>query len=228
MIIAIWIVSLILAAPVAVFSHVMKVEKANIAVCFPFPEEDVLYYPQINTILKALIFYFLPLSIITVFYVLMARFLWVDSHIPEGLTMWNRQESRKKVAKIVLFFVVIFAICFLPNHVHQLFFWCVFELNPNIEYTVPWRILRPIGFSLTFLNSCINPIALYFVSGVFRDQFNKNLFCCCHSEFTESQQERINRLRQESSRILSTTLRATDTIVTASNPNTDRSHVSAI
>ncbi|KAK9751568.1 hypothetical protein QE152_g4922 [Popillia japonica] len=45
------------------------------------------------------------------------------------------------------------------------------------EYDDFWHALKIIGFCLSFLNSCVNPVALYCVSGVFRQYFNKYLFC---------------------------------------------------
>lgn len=88
----------------------------------------------------------------------------------------------------------MFFICFFPYHVFALWFF----LNPNMErdYDDFWHALKIIGFCLrytnnkiqnswfimllihySFMNSCVNPVALYCVSGVFRQYFNKYLFC---------------------------------------------------
>lgn len=82
--------------------------------------------------------------------------------------------ARKKVAKTVLAFVLVFAVCFLPNHVFMLWFY----YNPRSmdEYNVFWHVLRIVGFCLCYSNSCINPIALYLVSGTFRKHFDRQLF----------------------------------------------------
>ena len=80
-------------------------------------------------------------------------------------------KARKKVAKMVMAFVVIFAICFFPQHVFMLWFY----LHPTAEkdYNAFWHIFRIVGFVLAFANSCINPIALYLVSGSFRKYFKR-------------------------------------------------------
>lgn len=82
--------------------------------------------------------------------------------------------ARKKVARTVLAFVLVFAICFLPHHIFMLWFY----INPSStdEYNTFWHVLRMIGFCLYFSNSCINPIALYLVSGTFRKHFDQQLF----------------------------------------------------
>lgn len=82
--------------------------------------------------------------------------------------------ARKKVAKTVLAFVLVFAVCFLPNHVFMLWFYN----NPRSteEYNIFWHVLRIVGFCLCYSNSCINPIALYLVSGTFRKHFDRQLF----------------------------------------------------
>lgn len=74
--------------------------------------------------------------------------------------------ARKKVAKMVLAFVVIFVICFGPYHAFMLWF----HLNPRAkdEFDEAWHAFRIMGFCLSFFNSCVNPIALYFISGTFR------------------------------------------------------------
>lgn len=82
--------------------------------------------------------------------------------------------ARKKVAKTVLAFVLVFAVCFLPNHIFMLWFYT----NPKSteEYNIFWHVLRIVGFCLCYSNSCINPIALYLVSGTFRKHFDRQLF----------------------------------------------------
>lgn len=85
--------------------------------------------------------------------------------------------ARRKVARTVVAFVFVFAVCFLPHHVFSLWF----HLNPasKDEYNTFWHVLRIVGFCLCYSNSCINPIALYLVSGTFRKHFDRTLFWWC-------------------------------------------------
>jgi hypothetical protein len=85
--------------------------------------------------------------------------------------------ARKKVAKTVLAFVLMFAVCFLPHHVFMLWFYNYPKSTD--EYNTFWHVLRIVGFCMSFINSCINPIALYLVSGTFRKYFDRQLFRWC-------------------------------------------------
>lgn len=80
-----------------------------------------------------------------------------------------------QVAKISLCFVLIFAVCFFPNHVVMI--WLYFHPTAHQNYNDFWHLFKLFGYVLTFVNSCLNPIALYFVSGVFRSYF-KAYICC--------------------------------------------------
>lgn len=81
----IWLVSLVLALPAAIFSHLIKqdiAEKINgtivykqIAICYPFPEELGPNYPKMVVMVRALVHYGIPLLTIGTFYAIMARHL---------------------------------------------------------------------------------------------------------------------------------------------------------
>ncbi|KAK4310863.1 hypothetical protein Pmani_017596, partial [Petrolisthes manimaculis] len=180
--VGIWVVSAALATPAAVFSNVPDLytptgEKYHI--CTPFPDHLGSLYPKIHALVKVGLYYLLPLVLIASFYVLMARHLMKSAqHMPgEAAGLQRRAQARRKVAKMVLAFVTIFAICFLPLNLFTLW-W---HLNPNSEddYDIYWHYFRIVGFCLSFINSCINPVALYFVSGTFRKYFNRHVFCWC-------------------------------------------------
>lgn len=56
--------------------------------------------------------------------------------------------------------------------------WFYFYPNSKDKYNDFWHYLRMVGFVLSFTNSCLNPIALYFISGEFRKYF-KLYLCSC-------------------------------------------------
>lgn len=183
--VAIWILSVVLACPTAILSYVRHVNDTGTEpfdVCWPYPDYIWEDYPKLNVMMKFLFYYLLPLLIISGFYAAMANHLVKSSkNMPgEPQGQQSRQiEARKKVAKVVLSFVVIFAVCFFPNHVF--FLWFYFNSSAHQDYDDFWHACRIIGFCLCFINSCINPIALYCVSGVFRKYYNQYLFCCLAS-----------------------------------------------
>ncbi|VEN36593.1 unnamed protein product [Callosobruchus maculatus] len=159
----IWILATGFALPDAICSGLYYAQigdNKTIAYCSPWPNiTNVETYMKYAIVLKSLIYYFIPLGIIAFFYVLMAIRLHQSANEMPG-------EIRG---------VQIFFICFLPHHVFMLWF----HLYPDSkeEYNDWWHALKIIGFCLSFLNSCVNPVALYCVSGVFRGHFNRYLCC---------------------------------------------------
>ncbi|XP_050426614.1 neuropeptide CCHamide-1 receptor-like [Adelges cooleyi] len=177
--VAIWALAIACATPDAVFSYIRQFRVHNVTLfeaCYPYPEELGPVYPRVMVLVKFLVYYAVPLTVIACFYIMIARHLVkTTKNMPGELQGQMRQvRARKKVAKTVLAFAWMFAICFLPHHVFMLWFYN----NPGSaeEYNTFWHVLRIVGFCMGFFNSCINPIALYIVSHTFRKHFDKLLF----------------------------------------------------
>ncbi|XP_073986309.1 neuropeptide CCHamide-1 receptor-like [Rhodnius prolixus] len=175
---AIWLLAIACAIPGALFSYIRIFKQGNhtlFEICYPYPEELGSVYPRGLVMAKFLIYYAIPLTVIGCFYILMARHLVLSTkNMPGELQGQARQvRARKKVAKTVLAFVLVFAVCFLPQHVFLLWFYN----NPNSDrdYNEFWHVFKIVGYCLSFINSCINPIALYCVSGTFRKHFDRYL-----------------------------------------------------
>ncbi|XP_060535165.1 neuropeptide CCHamide-2 receptor-like isoform X2 [Cylas formicarius] len=166
----IWLLAIAFALPDAVFSRLDEVEidsNKTITFCSPFPNiSDVDVYAKYNVFSKSLVYYVIPLSVIACFYILMAIRLHASANEMPGD-------------------VKVFFICFLPHHVFML--WFHFYPNAKNSYNYWWHALKMIGFCLSFVNSCVNPIALYWGSGVFRSYFNKYL-CCKNLEWSRNAQ----------------------------------------
>lgn len=178
---AIWVFSLLLALPSAIVSTVHTTRLTNnhtIEYCTPFPEEFGTSYSKTIVLFRFLAYYAIPLVVIGGFYILMARHLVLTTRNMPGEQQGqsNQVQARRKVAKVVLAFVIVFIICFLPIHVFML--WFHFYPYSHEDFDDYWNAFRIIGFCLSFINSCINPIALYCVSKAFRKHFNRYLFCC--------------------------------------------------
>ncbi|XP_054721735.1 neuropeptide CCHamide-1 receptor-like [Uloborus diversus] len=178
----IWMVSIVLALPGAYFSFLWEVpvsKHKSIYVCYPFPDHMMPWYPKLIVLVKFLLLYKIPLIFIGSFYIMIARHLIISSrnNVGQNPSHLKQLKSRTKVAKIVLAFVLIFAVCFFPSHVFLI--WYYFDSNSNYHYNQYWHSWKIMGYVLTFANSCLNPIALYLISSVFRNYFKKYLFCCC-------------------------------------------------
>ncbi|XP_017766627.1 PREDICTED: neuropeptide CCHamide-1 receptor-like [Eufriesea mexicana] len=176
----IWLLAIMCSIPGS-FSYI-RVFKVNSNVsfqaCYPYPAEFGPNYPKTILVCRFFIYYAVPLSIIAFFYILMARHLMRSTrNIPGEMQCQVKQvKARKKVAKMVMAFVIVFAVCFFPQHVFMLWFY----IHPTAQrdYNAFWHCFRILSFCLAFTNSCINPIALYCVSSTFRKYFDRYLLCC--------------------------------------------------
>uniref|UniRef100_A0A8C6UWM1 Gastrin-releasing peptide receptor n=1 Tax=Neogobius melanostomus TaxID=47308 RepID=A0A8C6UWM1_9GOBI len=123
----IWLLSLLLAIPEAVFSdlHTFHIPATNesFVTCAPYPHAGELH-PKIHSMASFLIFYVIPLLIISVYYSYIARSLMESAaNLPGEINVHTKRqvESRKRLAKTVLVFVALFAVCWLPSHVIYLY-----------------------------------------------------------------------------------------------------------
>ncbi|KAI8439298.1 hypothetical protein MSG28_013131 [Choristoneura fumiferana] len=272
----IWAAALLFATPAAVISSTVTVNihgNVTIVYCTPYPPDWPNYHKWM-TLTKAVVYYGLPLLVISFFYSLMAQRLLASTREMPGALHGGQGEAqakaRKSVACMVLIFVIelywflsptfhnrissqplyvpllgtgllseqeawaivptraqcelgtshaplncfaVFFVCFLPYHAFELWF----HLSPTAQSDFnDWtNALRIMGFCLSFLNSCVNPVALYCVSGVFRQHFNRYLCCrrgslhptcssrlsrtaVCETSFRSTHRHRCNRNPSES------------------------------
>ncbi|XP_069786467.1 neuromedin-B receptor isoform X1 [Narcine bancroftii] len=177
--ITIWIISMVLAIPEAVYSQVVQHHDGHnqsFRACVPYPLSDKLH-PKIHSVLIFLVYYLIPLCIISIYYYHIAQTLIKSAHnIPgESSEHAKRQmETRKRLAKIVLVFVGLFALCWFPNHV--LYMYRSFHYG-QIDPSLGHLMVTVLGRVLSFCNSCVNPFALYLLSETFRRHFNSHLRC---------------------------------------------------
>lgn len=176
---AIWVISMLLAVPEAVFAevaHINDTDNVSFTACIPYPQTDEMH-PKIHSVMIFLVYYLIPLTIISVYYYHIAKTLIKSAHnIPGEYSEHSKRqmETRKRLAKIVLVFVGCFAVCWFPNHV--LYMYRSFnynEIDPSLEHL----ILTLVARVMSFCNSCVNPFALYLLSESFRRHFNSQLCC---------------------------------------------------
>lgn len=119
-------------------------------------------------------FYFIPLVIISSFYLLMAFELYyshsfiqkdaINGDLPKHI------QVRKRIAFTVLILAAMFAIFYFPFNFLSL------RLYFDSEYVKHWDTSINILFCVGCLHNCLNPYILYSLSKSFRDHFNKYLF----------------------------------------------------
>lgn len=178
----IWIASALIAISDAV-SYRLET-RLSVTFCHEVPYNDYgVVYLRIRNIIHLFIMFIIPLFIIGRFYILMARILVKSSRqLPCEATLgpgMNHQqqrqiEARVKVAKVVLSFVILFVVCWLPRHMYVL--WYAWNDEGMTDF---WYIMKIASVCFMYAYSCVNPYALYFLSSQFRKYYNRHLFRCC-------------------------------------------------
>ncbi|KAM8832728.1 neuromedin-B receptor [Spinachia spinachia] len=180
--VSIWLLSVLLAVPEAVFSQVVSMQGqrdfANVTFvnCVPYPLANQMH-PKIHSVMIFLVYFLVPLTIISVFYYHIARTLIESAHDMPGEASEHTQrqmETRKRLAKIVLVFVGLFALCWFPNHV--LYMYRSFHYR-QMDLSLAHLLITLVSRVLSFSSSCVNPFALYLLSESFRRHFNSQLRC---------------------------------------------------
>ncbi|OCT66077.1 phe13-bombesin receptor isoform X2 [Xenopus laevis] len=180
--VCVWIISMLLAAPEAVFSDLYEFtspdKNMSFKTCAPYPVSEKLLQ-ETHSLMCFLVFYIIPLSIISAYYILIAKTLYRSTfNMPaEEHTHARKQiESRKRVAKTVLVLVALFAFCWLPNHI--LYLYRSFTYHSAVNSSMLHLSATIFARILAFSNSCVNPFALYWLSRSFRQHFKKQVYCC--------------------------------------------------
>jgi hypothetical protein len=92
----------------------------------------------------------------------------------EVLGQQKVRSARTRSANILVGLIVVFAISYIPYYLF-LFAYKYFDLE-----RIGFDRMFIISYSLVFLNSCCNPIALYAASANFRQYFNKYILWFCN------------------------------------------------
>jgi len=118
--------------------------------------------------------YLLPLVIICILYIIVAAKLWLHEVPVDHVVSENqrRQEiPKKKVIRMLIIILVVFAVCWLPAHVHQIddcvkmgAFW-----PPALIYFCYW---------LSLANSAINPWLYIGLNGKMKAAFTEMIRGC--------------------------------------------------
>ncbi|CAF1089660.1 unnamed protein product [Rotaria magnacalcarata] len=113
----------------------------------------------------------------------------------QDLKKTKQLRTRHKVAKTVLFLCLVFFICWLPKQLHDLY-WFIGVLVYARKWNHFWQTNKTLALILTYIYSCINPFALYFLSSTFRHFYKRylcfwsNKTCCSQRNLIEHKQRR--------------------------------------
>lgn len=115
--------------------------------------------------------YVIPLALICGLYLCMLMKLWYGV-APGGRVSAESRRGKRRVTRMVVIVVVIFAVCWCPIQlVLVLKSLDLFEITPvNVLIQITAHVLG-------YMNSCVNPILYAFLSDNFRKAFRKVIYC---------------------------------------------------
>lgn len=176
LIVVVWIVGIAVNSP---FLYAQKI----------IVSEEVLYCQEIwtpvfgenaakdFTIVLFVLFYAVPLLTMSVLYSFVVYKLWVRK-VPGNQTTENQlraEKSRKKVLKMLLVVVTLFALCWLPVYITQFIWFFGSERFP----CGPPPVLAFLAFFLGHTNSALNPAIYVIFNSNFRKGFRDVFLCRC-------------------------------------------------
>ncbi|XP_023342701.1 tachykinin-like peptides receptor 99D [Eurytemora carolleeae] len=175
-ILGIWVVSTILAIPMAV-GYRVEYMRDNLVQCLPFNINNTVFIWYMN--LLCLVQYFIPVVLISFAYIRMAVVLW-GSRTP-GTAQIERDRAvtnnKKKVIKMLMVVVLMFSLAWLPLHIYNV----LMTVFPNINYYPYINIIWFCSHWLAMSNSCYNPFIYFLCNDKFKKEarvrFGK-CFCC--------------------------------------------------
>ncbi|PVD38900.1 hypothetical protein C0Q70_01525 [Pomacea canaliculata] len=129
--------------------------------------------------------YVIPLSAVCLMYGLMLKRL-LYGVVPGGNQSQESIRAKKRVTRMVIIVVIMFALCWLPI---QIIF--VIQRFGNYPTSMEFFGLQVASNCLAYMNSCVNPFLYAFLSENFRRSFQKFL-CCITPSSRRMDYERTN------------------------------------
>lgn len=185
-IVLIWLLSVFLAIPEAVGFDMVNFDYKNVTIrtCMLQPRTSFMTFYRDAKDWWLFGFYFcVPLLCSAVFYGLMTCEMLRHQKGSLRISLSEHLKQRREVAKAVFCLVLIFALCWFPLHLSRLLKRTVYKPNDvhRCELLNFLLVLDYFSINMATINSCINPIILFFVSKKFKNCFKSCLCCWCYS-----------------------------------------------
>lgn len=169
---AIWFISLISMTPYLLLYNVFDAGEHYVCVQdWPWADDQMETFFALRTfhVILFVLLYPLPLFIITVLNSIIGRRLW-SHRAPGSISSVNSRRpveiSRRKVVKMLVVIVVVFALCWLPTHVMHYFIF--FEQATFVKIPM---LAAYLMFLVSHANSAINPLLYIAFNRNFRYAF---------------------------------------------------------
>ena len=179
----IWILSLVLMVPYPMLYQIEYDPRENKHFClqvWPWQDKNDVTNAETYRVLKIfhttifVVLYAWPLTITAVIYFLICRKLWLRK-IPGNVTTTNRaaaEKSKRKVVRLLVVIVLVFAICWFPNYVDH-YIWFV---RPELSNSLPVEV-QLCFLWLAHANSAINPCLYILLNSKFRKELFATITC---------------------------------------------------
>ncbi|XP_054891194.1 somatostatin receptor type 5-like [Poeciliopsis prolifica] len=203
----VWVISFLMVLPLTIFSDVQeKFHTCNIS--WPDPSET---WSLAFILYTSIMGFFGPLIVITLCYLIIVIKV-KSAGVRAGLT--KRRKSERKVTRMVVIIVLVFALCWLP----------FFTVNiVNLFYVIPEsKFTAELYFSLvilTYVNSCANPVLYGFLSDKFKQSFKEVL--CFYKEVTNGATDLVESRQNGNKPIQMEVVRNSDVEPFTAKPATD-------
>nr|AAI54822.1 Zgc:85942 protein [Danio rerio] len=181
------LLAVVLAVPEAIGFKMVSFEYNNVTIrtCMLKPETPFMTFYRDVKVWWLFGFYFcVPLLCTAVFYTLMTCEMLSNRKGSLKFSLSEHLKQRREVAKAVFSLVLIFALCWFPLHLSRILKKMVYFQNDvgRCDLLNFLLVFDYLSINLATINSCINPIILYFVSKKFKNCFRSCLCCWCYSD----------------------------------------------
>ncbi|XP_044039984.1 endothelin-1 receptor-like isoform X2 [Siniperca chuatsi] len=175
-IVVIWLLSMVLAVPEAIGFDMVTFDYKNVTMttCMLQPKTPFMTFYRDAKDWWLFGFYFcVPLACSAVFYGLMTCEMLRHQKGSLRIALSEHLKQRREVAKAVFSLVLIFALCWFPLHLSRILKRTVYKSHDvrRCELLNFLLVLDYFSINMATINSCINPIILYFVSKKFKNCF---------------------------------------------------------
>ncbi|XP_041635579.1 endothelin-1 receptor-like isoform X2 [Cheilinus undulatus] len=175
-IVVIWLLSVALAVPEANGFTMVTFDYKNVTMttCMLQPRTPFMtFYRDVKDWWLFGFYFCVPLTCSAVFYGLMTREMLRHQKGSLRIALSEHLKQRREVAKAVFCLVLIFALCWFPLHLSRLLKRTVYKPHDahRCELLNFLLVLDYFSINMATINSCINPIILFFVSKKFKNCF---------------------------------------------------------
>ncbi|CAF4813810.1 tachykinin-like peptides receptor 99D isoform X1 [Pieris napi] len=178
---AIWAISCVVSSPNFLYftTETDLLPDGNVRrICFPDWPDGITTRSQLEyvyNVMFMLLTYFLPIMSMSYTYSKVGVELWGSKSIGECTQrQLDNVKSKRRVVKMMIVVVVIFAVCWLPFHVY----FIVTSYYPDV---VNYEYIQEIYLGIYWLamsNSMYNPIIYCWMNSKFRRGFKQFFWCC--------------------------------------------------